>query len=148
MHAQPAKAIDEAKLNAILGKVVSDLGAAMCCSLALIGERLGLYRALAEGPLTSAELATRTGTTERYVREWLLNQAASGYVEYDPGTEKYELPHEHALVFADDKSPFSVLGGFQIVAALTQARPRIQQSFLTGEGMAWGEHDVDLFEGT
>lgn len=148
MQAQPARAIDETKLQAILGKVVGDLGAAMSCSLALLGERLGLWRALAETPLTSEELAAKTGTTERYVREWLLHQAASGYVLYHPSTKKYELPHEHALVLADDRSPFSVLGGFQIVSALSRARERVEESFRTGSGMAWGEHDVDLFEGT
>ncbi len=148
MQAQPQKAIDEAKLHAILGKVVGDLGAALSCTLALTGDRLGLYRELAKDPADSTELARRTGANERYVREWLLHQAASGYVDYDAATRKYSLPPEHALVFASDDSPFSVLGGFQIVAGLAKAQPRIEKLMKTGEGMAWGEHDPDLFQGT
>ena len=156
MQPEPAKSaakpdprpIDQAKLNAILGKVVGDFGAAVSCSLVLIGEHLGLYRALAEAPLTSAELAERTRTTERYVREWLLNQAAGGYIEHDAATGRYSLPPEHALLFADEDGAFNMLGGFQVLGAFAKAQARIEDAFRTGEGMAWGEHDPDLFEGT
>lgn len=154
MQSHPAKStqqpapIDEARLHALLGKVVGDFGAAASCSLVLIGEHLGFYRALAEAPLTSAELAERTKTMERYVREWLLNQAAGGYIEHDAATGRYSLPPENALLFANEDSPFSMLGGFQVLSALAKAQPRIEDAFRTGEGMAWGEHHPDLFEGT
>ncbi|MBV9852468.1 MAG: methyltransferase domain-containing protein [Armatimonadetes bacterium] len=140
---------DEAKLMAFLGRVVGDFGAAMSAALAHIGDKLGLYRAMAQaGPLTSAELAQRTGTAERYVREWLINQAAGGYIEYDPAAGRYHLPPEQAVALADEASPFFVGGGFQLVTALAKAEPRITEAFRTGEGMCWGEHDPELFEGT
>ena len=149
MQPQPAKApIDEARLHAILGKVVGDFGAAMSCALTLTGEKLGLYRALAQGPLTSDELALKTGTNERQIREWLMNQAAGGYIEYDKATKRYALPPEHALVLADEDGPFNVLGGFQLVSALLKSHARIEEAFRTGDGMSWGEHHPDLFTGT
>src|SRR5688572_27871799 len=99
-----------------MGKVVGDLGAALSAPLAVIGDRLGLYKAMAgAGPLSPAELARETGTVERYVSEWLLAQAASGYVDYDPKSGKYALPEENAAALADEDSPFCVLGGFQVV---------------------------------
>jgi SAM-dependent methyltransferase len=142
-------AFDQAKLEAFLGKVVGDLGAAMSCALAYIGDRLGLYKALADaGPLTPAELARRTHTAERYVREWLINQAAGGYVDYDPLTGRYSLPYEHAIALIDERGPFFVGGGFQVALALVKAEPRIEEAFRTGGGMLWGEHDPLLFGGT
>jgi SAM-dependent methyltransferase len=141
--------IDQAKLEAFLGKAVSDFGGAVSAALVRIGDRLGLYKAMSHGgPMTSVELARRTGTTERYVREWLVNQAAGGYVEYDPATGTYSLPHEHAIALADEKSPFFVGGGFQVIMGMLKAEARIAQAFLGGGGMFWGEHDPDLFEGT
>ena len=149
MHAQPAKAVDEAKLQAFLGKVVTDFGAAMSCQLVLMGERLGLYKALRErGPLTSAQLAEATGTTERYVREWLMNQASGGYLEYDPESRAYELPPEQAVALTEVDSPYCVAGGFSLVSALARAHDRIEESFRTGKGMLWGEHHPSLFDGT
>src|ERR671916_1310646 len=99
--------INEEKLNQLLGKFVADFGAAFHAGLVVIGESLGLYKALAQAgqPLTSAELAERTGTTERYVREWLCSQAAGGYVEYDAQTRRYFLSEEQAFALADEKSP-------------------------------------------
>src|SRR5208337_3782342 len=97
--------LDEAKLNEFVGKMVGDMGAAMTAALMIIGDKLGLYKALASGPLGSAELAKRTGTTERYVREWLAAQAAAGYVEFDAASERYTLSPEQATVFADEGSP-------------------------------------------
>jgi len=147
MEAQPA--IDKAKMEAFLGRAVSDFGAAVSAALVRIGDKLGLYKAMSHGgPMTSAELARRTGTTERYVREWLVNQAAGGYVEYDKTTGTYSLPHEHAIALADDKSPFFVGGGFQVLMGMMKAESRIAEAFMTGDGMFWGEHDSDLFEGT
>lgn len=140
--------VDPGKLEAFLGKVVGDLGAGMSCALALLGDELGLYRALAEGgPSSSAQLAERTGLAERYLREWLLNQAAGGYVEHR-GDGRFSLGPEQQAALATPGGPFDVMGGFQVVAALAQARPRIASGFRTGEGMTWGEHDPGLFEGT
>src|ERR1051325_5307976 len=108
--------INEEKLNAFLGQVVGDFGAALSASLAYLGQKLGLYKAMAgAGPLTPAELAERTGTLERYVREWLINQASGGYVDYDPSSGKYTLPPEQAVALTDEGSPFFVGGGFYVV---------------------------------
>lgn len=145
----PNPSIDPRRLEAFLGQVVSDFGATLSSILAYMGDRLGLYRAMAqEGPLTAEQLAGCTGTAERYVREWLINQAASGYVEYDPTTNRYSLPPEHAIALTDEDSPYFVGGGFQVVAALTKAEPRITAAMRSGEGMFWGEHHHDLFQGT
>jgi SAM-dependent methyltransferase len=141
--------IDEAKLGAFMGKVVTDLGALISAGCVLIGDKLGLYKAMADGmPVTSEELAKRTETTERYVREWLINQAASGYLEYNSSTREYRLPAEQATALADSNSPYFVCGGFQAMMALTRAEPKITEAFRTGEGMFWGDHDHGLFEGT
>ena len=141
--------INEDKVHEFLGKVVTDFGATMSSMLGFIGMKLGLYDALAEsGAMTSAELADKTGTTERYVREWLLNQASGGYVEYDPQTGKYSLTPEQTVALTDETSPFYVGGGFYLVKALMNAQPRISDAFQNGGGMLWGEHDPDLFIGT
>ena len=141
--------INEDKVHEFLGKVVTDFGATMSSMLGFIGMKLGLYDALAEsGAMTSAELAEKTGTTERYVREWLLNQASGGYVEYDPQTGKYSLTPEQTVALTDETSPFYVGGGFYLIKALMNAQPRISDAFQNGGGMLWGEHDPDLFIGT
>jgi 2-polyprenyl-3-methyl-5-hydroxy-6-metoxy-1,4-benzoquinol methylase len=143
------QAIDQAKLEAILGKIVSDFGATASTALAVLGDKLGLYRAMADaGPITSTELARRTGTTERYVRDWLVNQAAGGYVEYDPATGRYNLPPEHALALAEERSPFFVVGGFELFLSAVKAEPKIREAFRTGAGLSWGEQDPGLFAGT
>lgn len=141
--------IDENKLNAFMDKAIQDIGAAASATMVLIGDQLGLYKALAEaGPLTASELAAKTGTAERYVREWLGNQAAGAYVSYDPATAKFHLPPEHALALADESSPVFLQGAFQIIAAIFKAKPKILENFKTGAGMDWCEHDHQLFEGT
>src|SRR3954454_23808187 len=141
--------IDEAKLMALLGKVVGDFGSAGSIALAAIGDQLGLYKAMAEaGPVNSEELATKTGLAERYLREWLVNQATGGYVEYDPEAERFYLSPEQALAFASDDSPASMGGGFQVILSAMRSAPRIAALFKTGGGMAWGEHDDTLFGGT
>jgi SAM-dependent methyltransferase len=140
--------IDSARLNAFLGKAVTDLGAAVSASLMLVGDRLGLYKALAASPLSSAELADRTGTNERYVREWLNNQAAGGYVVYDAGSEKYSLTPEQALCLADPHGPVDVPGAYFVVEAVFHALDRTTENFQTGKGMEWGEHHPCLFHGT
>ena len=148
-RAGSAREIDPAKLDAFMGKLVNELGAAASALLVRIGDELGLYKAMADGePVTPRELATRTGTAERYVREWLANQAAGGYVEYDASTGTFTLPPEQALALATEDSPASVQGAFQNFGAFAAARPRITQRFRTGEGLPWGEHDHDLFAGT
>ena len=138
--------IDETKLEAFVGHVATELGAAVNAALVLIGDQLGLYRAMADGqPVTSAELASRTGTQERYVREWLAAQAASGFLEL--GDAGYVLPAEHALVLADPTSPFEMIGAFQSGNAAVAARERVAERFVTGEGLGWHEHHHGLFHG-
>jgi 2-polyprenyl-3-methyl-5-hydroxy-6-metoxy-1,4-benzoquinol methylase len=141
--------IDEDKMHAFVGKVVGDFGAALSSSLVYIGQKLGLYKALASGDaVTPAELAEKTETNERYVREWLVNQAAGGYVNYDPESGRYSLSPEQAAALTDESSPFYVGGGFYVIKAMTNAVQRIEAAFKTGGGMLWGEHDPDLFVGT
>jgi 2-polyprenyl-3-methyl-5-hydroxy-6-metoxy-1,4-benzoquinol methylase len=141
--------INEDNMNAFLGKVVGDFGAALSSSLVYIGQKLGLYKAMASGDaVTPAELAARTATNERYVREWLVNQAASGYVNYDAASGRYSLPPEQAIALTDESSPFYVGGGFYVVKAMTQAVNRIEEVFKNGGGILWRDHDPDLFVGT
>src|SRR3954451_9652835 len=141
--------IDQDKLDAFMGAFVGDLGAAATTALVLIGDKLGLYRAMADSqPVTSAELAERTGTRERYVREWLCQQAASGYVEYDAADATFRLPPEQAMALADEDSPAFIPGAFQLVAAMVKDEPAITERFRTGQGFGWHEHHHDLFTGT
>src|SRR3954451_10838372 len=141
--------IDEAKLEAFMGQAVTDMGAVISAPLFLIGDKLGLYKAMAHaGPLSSEEVAERAGASERSVREWLRNQAAGGYVEYDPETDRYTLPDEHALALADEESPFYILGAYDLIASLFADEDHIREAFRTGDGMGWHEHDHRLFRGT
>jgi SAM-dependent methyltransferase len=140
--------VDQEKLNAFLGKAVGDLGAAISGVLISIGDELGLYRALAKEPLTAAELAARTHTHERYVREWLGNQAASGYVEYDAANNRYHLNAEQTLCLADPAGPVDLPGAYLLVQDLYHVRERALQNFRSGQGMEWGEHHACLFHGT
>ncbi|HVW68184.1 MAG TPA: class I SAM-dependent methyltransferase [Steroidobacteraceae bacterium] len=140
--------IDEAKLHEFLGKAVGDLGAALSAVLISLGDELGLYRELAQGPLTAAELATRTRTNERYIREWLANQAAGGYVEYDAAQGKYSMSPEQALCLADPQGPVDLPGAYNIVQDLYHVKERARENFRSGKGMEWGEHHPCLFHGT
>ena len=140
--------VDEQRLNAFLGKAVGDLGAAMSAVLVSIGDELGFYKELAAGSLTAAELAKKTGTNERYVREWLSNQAAGGYVEYDPATETFTLSPEQAFCLADPNGPADLPGAYSIVQDLFHVRDRAVANFRSGQGMEWGEHHQCLFHGT
>jgi 2-polyprenyl-3-methyl-5-hydroxy-6-metoxy-1,4-benzoquinol methylase len=145
----PAMAIDETKLHDFMGKAVVDVGAAMHSVLVLLGDRLGLYKAMADSkPVTSDELAKRTGTHERYVREWLNANAASGYVTYDAGAKTYTLPPEQAFALAVDNSPVFLPGAFQIISALFHDANKIQDAFRSGKGVGWNEHHHDLYHGT
>jgi SAM-dependent methyltransferase len=139
--------MDESKLMEFVGKAVGDVGAVLAGSMVVIGDRLGLYRAMAgAGPLTSEELATTTGTAERYVREWLGAQAASGYVVY-AGDGRYELPAEHAIPLTDETSAACVIGAFETAIGAAQATDRIADAFLSGEGVFWGDHDSHVHTG-
>jgi len=141
-------AVNGEKLNAFLGKAVGDLGASISAVLMLIGDELGLYKALAEGPATSGELAKKTGTNERYIREWLGNQASGGYVEFDAATDTYFMTEEQVLCLANPQGPVDLPGAYLVVQNLFQIRPRALDNFRTGQGMEWGEHDACLFCGT
>lgn len=140
--------INEEKMNQFMHQAICDLGATAHAALVLIGEKLGLYKALAAGgPMTSADLAKLTGATERYVREWLNSQAAGGYVNYDPETGCYGLTPEQAFALADETSPAYLPGAFQLVTSAIKAEPRITEAFRTGTGVGWHEHDAGVFEG-
>jgi SAM-dependent methyltransferase len=146
---EQAVAIDEQKLGAFMNQAVAELGATLGAALVVIGDQLGLYKAMAgAGPLSSAQLAERTGTAERYVREWLNAQAAGGYLTYDPATKTYTLPPEQALALADESSPFFLCGAFQGFTSLVRDEPKIRKAFRSGAGVGWHEHHHDLFEGT
>ena len=141
--------IDEPKLHALVGNMITEVGAAANGVLLLIGDKLGLYRALWEhGPLASATLAKRTDTNERYVREWLSAQAATGIVEYDPKTERFFLSPEQAAIVADEDSPAFMAGGFQSLAAVFANEERLTKAFQTGDGIGWDQHCSCLFCGT
>jgi 2-polyprenyl-3-methyl-5-hydroxy-6-metoxy-1,4-benzoquinol methylase len=142
-------AINPDKLNEFLGKAIVDFGATFNAALIRIGDKLGLYKALAAGgPQTSRELAQRTATAERYVREWLSTQAAGGYVTYDPGTGKFHLSEEQAFAMADENSPVFLPGAFQVALAAVRAEEQLTERFKTGKGMGWHEHHPELFVGT
>jgi SAM-dependent methyltransferase len=142
-------AINESKLNEFMGRAVGEIGAAMSATLVLIGDKLGLYKAMANaGPMTPGDLAKKTGTAERYIREWMANQAAGGYLTYDAAMAKYTLPEEQALALADENSPAFLPGAFQVIASLFMDEPKIAERFRSGAGLGWGEHDHRLFEGT
>ncbi|MBI3820671.1 MAG: methyltransferase domain-containing protein [Planctomycetes bacterium] len=141
--------INENKMQEFMGRALGDMGAAMSAVLVLLGDRLGIYKAMAgAGPLSPADLSKKTGCGERYLREWLNNQASGGYVIYDPKTDRYELPNEQATALADDSSPFFIPGAFQIISSVFKDEPKIRKVFAEGGGVGWGEHDHDLFEGT
>ena len=140
--------IDETKVEAFLEQILNEAGAAMNAALVRIGDALGLYRAMGDAqPVTAAALAHRTGTHERYVREWLNAQAAGGFVAYDPETDRYTLPAEHSIVLADEHSPFAQAGLFQAITASIRAEDRMIDAFRTGDGLGWHEHHHGLFHG-
>ena len=141
--------LEDAKLDAMLEKIVGDMGAAAVAPLVILGDRLGLYKALAaHGPLTSADLAEHTQTTERYVREWCAAQAGSGYIDFDAATRRFSMNPEQQAVFADDDSPACMTGGYYGIGSMFIDEPRITHAFKTGEGVGWGDHSECLFCGT
>ena len=139
--------VDMDKLNSFIGRFVGDLGAAVHTGMVVIGEKLGLYKSLAAQPMTSAELAAKTNTDERYVREWLASQAAGGYVSYDDKTQRFFLTEEQAFTLANEDSPAYLPGAFQLALGSLAAVPRIAESFRSGAGMGWHEHDDGVFHG-
>jgi SAM-dependent methyltransferase len=147
MSTAQAPALDMEKLNSFIGQFVTDLGAAVHSGMVVIGEKLGLYKALAEGPVSSFELAMRTKTDERYLREWLASQAAGGYITYDATSHKFCLTQEQAFTLAQDDSPAYLPGAFELALGSLAAVPRIADSFRSGEGMGWDEHDDGVFHG-
>jgi SAM-dependent methyltransferase len=147
MSTSQVPAIDMNKLNAFIGQFVTDLGAAVHAGMVVIGEKLGLYKALADDPMTSAQLAAKTKTDERYLREWLASQAAGGYITYDDKTGKFSLSEEQAFTMAMEDSPAYLPGAFELALGSLAAVPRIAESFRTGDGMGWHEHVDGVFQG-
>jgi SAM-dependent methyltransferase len=145
---QEPAAIDHDKLMSFVFRAVGEVGATLNTALVVMGDRLGLYRAMAgAGPLTPGELSGRTGTNERYVREWLNAQAAGGFVEYDPDTSRYTLPAEHAVALTDESSPAFLPGFFQLALGSLADSPKIIEAAKTGEGFGWHAHGQDVFDG-
>ncbi len=140
-------AVDEARLNEFLGRFVSDLGATVAAGNVVVGHRLGLYRALAEGSATPEELAERADCHPRYLTEWLSGQAAGGYVTYDPADGRYAMTEEQAFALADPNGSLYAPGAFLLAVGMLRAEPRITEAFRTGAGLGWHEHDTDVFTG-
>ena len=147
MSTAQVSALDMNRLNSFIGQFVADLGAAVHAGMVVIGEKLGLYKALAGNPMSSAQLAAKTKTDERYVREWLASQAAGGYVTYDESNDKFSLSEEQAFTLANEDSPAYLPGAFELALGSLAAVPRIAESFRTGAGMGWHEHADGVFHG-
>lgn len=142
-------AINQERLHEFLGKAIVDFGATFNAALIRIGDKLGLYKGLASGgPQTPAELAKKTGTAERYIREWLSAQAAGGFVTYDSASQKFSLSEEQAFCMADESSPVFLPGAFQTALAAIKAEEQLTERFKDGKGMGWHEHHHELFVGT
>jgi SAM-dependent methyltransferase len=139
--------VDQDRLMSFVGRMVNDLGAASAAGGVVIGHRLGLYRALAQGPATPEELARRTDTSTRYVTEWLAAQAASGYVHHDPAAGTFAMDEEQVFTLTDPDGPVYLPGAFVLALGALRAEPRITEAFRTGAGMGWHEHDPDVFDG-
>jgi len=140
-------AVDQDKLMDFLHRFVGDLGATIAAGNVVVGDRLGLYRALAQAPMLPRELAERTGTATRYVDEWLRGQAAGGYVEYDPDSGRYSLTAEQAFALTDPDGPVFAPGGFQIALGALRSASRVEDAFRSGSGIGWHEHDDEVFTG-
>lgn len=149
MSATTTETLNETKLHEFVMKAVGEMGAAMNAALILVGDKLGLYKGMAgAGPMTPADLAAKTKTHERYVREWLAAQAAGGFVTYDAATGRYTLPPEQAFAMADENSPVFLPGFFEVIEACVKGVPKITDAFRSGKGVGWHEHDACLFAGT
>ena len=147
--AAAVRALDQEKLGAFMGKAVGDLGATLSSALVVIGDELGLFKAMVDGaPTNSVELARKTETTERYVREWLRAMAAGGYVDYDAKADRYSLNPEQSFALAQEDSPAFFAAAFQLSLGVLHDQPAIREAFKSGKGVGWHEHDVRLFHGT
>jgi SAM-dependent methyltransferase len=147
MSTAQTPALDMNKLNTFIGQFVTDLGAAVHAGMVVIGEKLGLYKALAGAPMSSAQLAAKTKTDERYLREWLSSQAAGGYITYDAKTDQFSLSEEQVFTLATEDSPAYLPGAFELALGSLAAVPRITEAFRTGAGMGWNEHADGVFHG-
>ncbi|MHC2568657.1 class I SAM-dependent methyltransferase [Rhizobium leguminosarum] len=140
---------DMQKLDALVGRLVGDVGAAMSGALVVLGDQVGIYKAMADGtPMSVQDLAAKTGVKERYLREWLSAQAAADYVAYDEKTDRFSLTPEQAMVFAEENSPAFFVGAFEVVQSMWMDEPKIADAFRTGKGLGWHEHSTCLFRGT
>ncbi|WP_427145363.1 class I SAM-dependent methyltransferase [Rhizobium pisi] len=140
---------DMQKLDALVGRLVGDVGAAMSGALVVLGDKVGLFKAMADGtPLSVERLAAKTGVKERYLREWLSAQAAADYVTYDEKTDRFSLTPEQAMVFAEENSPAFFVGAFEVVQSMWMDEPKVTEAFRTGKGLGWHEHSACLFRGT
>jgi hypothetical protein len=137
--------IDETKLNAVLVKMLGDLGGAWSVPMVRLGEQLGLYRALKEAPMSASELSTKCGVAERYAREWLSHQAASGYLEYDPASGRFTLPEEQAMLLADSDSPLYMTPAFDLAVVMLENEAQVRPAFRSGKGVGWGDQSQCLF---
>lgn len=143
------RAADPEKLDALVGRLVGDVGASVTGALIVLGDQLGLYKAMADGkPVTSQQLAEKTGLKERYLREWLAGQASAGYVDYDEGSDSFSLSPEQAMAFAEEDSPAFFAGAFEIVQSMWMDAPKVEEAFRSGSGLGWHEHSKCLFRGT
>jgi 2-polyprenyl-3-methyl-5-hydroxy-6-metoxy-1,4-benzoquinol methylase len=143
------RAADPQKLDALVGRLVGDVGVSITGALVVLGDQLGLYKAMADGkPMTSQELAAKTGFKERYIREWLSGQAAADYIEYDAESDKFNLSPEQAMAFAEEDSPAFFAGAFEIVQSMWVDEPKVETAFRSGAGLGWHEHSKCLFRGT
>jgi ubiquinone/menaquinone biosynthesis C-methylase UbiE len=145
----PSDAIDQSKLEEFMMKAAGDMASSLGAMMIILGDRLGLYKAMAKsGPMTSEELSAQTNTAERYIREWLASQAAAGYINYNPIDKKFFLPAENSMVLANENSPAFIMGSYQILRSVFKDEDKFVEIFKSGKGLRWGEHHHDLFEGT
>ncbi|MCW1750369.1 class I SAM-dependent methyltransferase [Rhizobium acaciae] len=140
---------DMQKLDALVGRLVGDVGAAMSGALVVLGDQVGIFKAMADGtPMSVQDLAKKTGIKERYLREWLSAQAAADYVAYDEKTDRFSLTPEQSMVFAEENSPAFFVGAFEVVQSMWMDEPKVADAFRTGKGLGWHEHSTCLFRGT
>lgn len=143
---QATNPVDENKLNAFIGQMLTDLGGASSVAMVRMGDALGLYKFLnVKGPMTTPELAHAAKVDERYLREWLSHQAASNYVAYDPASARFSLTPEQSMIFANEESPVYMMGGFDLMAAMLDNQPKVQAAFKSGGGVAWGDQAGCMF---
>lgn len=143
------RAADPQKLDTLVERLVGDVGASVTGALIVLGDQLGLYKAMGDGePVTSQQLAQKTGLKERYLREWLAGQASAGYVDYDEGSDSFSLSPEQAMAFAEEDSPAFFAGAFEIIQSMWLDEPKVEEAFRNGSGLGWHEHSKCLFRGT